>query len=98
METLGLVGWREVAREEAKKIKKSIELNEFKKESIIEISEMIVQENLNYFGVEREDWKKSITAIALDLKGWAGMFVNSFAFLINKKSLKEIEKDGNTSQ
>lgn len=71
LEVLGFAPWRKYARSVAQRI---LELEQINKDAIPSLSETIIQENLEFFDVPRDDWGPAIHAMASELRGWAGMF------------------------
>lgn len=69
-ENLGFALWRKHARGKAKRILKLLNKGMDPKE----LCEKIIQENLAFFGVPREEWEAAIRSMLLELRGWAGMF------------------------
>lgn len=79
LEGLGFAPWRRHAREAAQRILEHYKEQEEKQRSgqgvePADLAETILWENLRHFGVPPREWADSIRAMALELRGWAGMF------------------------
>jgi uncharacterized protein YbcC (UPF0753/DUF2309 family) len=70
LESLGFALWRKQARVTAERI--LAQYNEGK--DLQAITEDIVQEHLEFFGVPKEDYTYLMRSMLLELRGWAGMF------------------------
>lgn len=68
LESLGVAPWRRHARQLARRI------NAAPNRDFAELSETILQENLEFFGVPPDEWTAVVRAMMLELRGWAGMF------------------------
>lgn len=72
LECLGFAKWRRYARSEAQRLMEA-GLNAENSEAI---AESIISQNLEFFGIPREDWERGLYAMLNELRGWSGMFAN----------------------
>ena len=70
LEGLGFAPWRKQARSTAQRI---LTLMQQKTGESQSISETIIQENLEFFGIPPEEHTQAIRSMLLELRGWAGM-------------------------
>jgi uncharacterized protein YbcC (UPF0753/DUF2309 family) len=71
LEGLGFAPWRRHARKASRKILLSLQQENA---DAAELSEQIIRENLEYFGIPPEDWDSCVRSMLLKVRGWAGMF------------------------
>jgi uncharacterized protein YbcC (UPF0753/DUF2309 family) len=71
LEGLGFAPWRRHARKRAREILVSL-----KQENAdpAELSEQIIQKELENFGIPPEDWDSCVRSMLANIRGWAGMF------------------------
>lgn len=85
LEGLGVAPWRKFSRAEAQRILVEIEKDPegwfssflkfvFDPHLQTGLSERIVRETLDFYGISRADRGNAIRSTLLDLRGWAGMF------------------------
>jgi len=75
LEGMGLAPWRRPARKAANKILASVKGKDLADGSVLKaLSEQIIQENLEHFGIPPDEWESCVLAMLLNVRGWAGMF------------------------
>jgi uncharacterized protein YbcC (UPF0753/DUF2309 family) len=71
LEGLGFAPWRRHARKAARKVLVSLQQENA---DAAELSEQIIRENLEHFGIPPEDWDSCVRSMLVKVRGWAGMF------------------------